>query len=135
MDYLVDCPCGHALGRHDVSGCAGPGCTCERARWEALDAAIDTVAQRAWNDASDAPLRDVLRAPAAPRSNRMSRIATMDEIVGAVGADGQERDRAADAKGPPPGIFWGCGCVASRAPQAGAFVWLRCDLHRQAAGA
>ena len=134
MDYLVDCPCGHALGRHAASGCTGHGCACTRPRWEALDAAIDAVSQQQWEQT---PARRDAIAPAAAHAHdgRMSRIATMDEIVGAVGAGGEERRREPDAKGPPPGVFWNCGCVASRAPQAEAFVWLRCELHRRASGA
>jgi hypothetical protein len=44
MDDLVLCPCGHALSRHDLGGCAGDRlrrCDCERDRREALESAVD----------------------------------------------------------------------------------------------
>ncbi|GAC1578735.1 MAG: hypothetical protein NVS3B7_12470 [Candidatus Elarobacter sp.] len=102
-------------------------------RRQALDAAIDTAARDRWDGNDDERLARALRVPVASRRTRVSLLATMDEIVDAVGVEGQERYRAPDAVGPPSGIFWGCGCVASRAPAAETFVWLRCDQHRVAA--
>ena len=48
MKYLVSCPCGHALDRHEAaSGCLGDGhsrdCSCARGPDEALDAAVLAV--------------------------------------------------------------------------------------------
>ena len=51
MMYLVHCPCGHALDRHNNDGCAGigaGGCECRHSELEALDAAINAVASRDW---------------------------------------------------------------------------------------
>jgi hypothetical protein len=42
MDFLISCPCGHTLERHDVrDGCNR--CTCSRNRVAALDAVIETI--------------------------------------------------------------------------------------------
>lgn len=46
METLVQCPCGHALARHDYEGCSGDrlrGCSCKRDKHAALDAAVDSV--------------------------------------------------------------------------------------------
>lgn len=46
MDNLVLCPCGHSLARHDYAGCSGDrvrSCDCERDRYTALEAAVDSV--------------------------------------------------------------------------------------------
>jgi hypothetical protein len=46
MENLVLCPCGHTLANHDYAGCAGDRlrrCTCERDRYNALEAAVDNV--------------------------------------------------------------------------------------------
>jgi hypothetical protein len=46
MDNLVLCPCGHSLVHHDYAGCAGDRlrrCDCERDRYLALEAAVDTA--------------------------------------------------------------------------------------------
>jgi|HubBroStandDraft_1064217.scaffolds.fasta_scaffold50644_2 hypothetical protein len=47
MKYLVMCPCGHALERHDLHGCEGDArsraCTCKRDQSAALEAAVDAV--------------------------------------------------------------------------------------------
>jgi hypothetical protein len=44
MEDLVLCPCGHALTRHDLGGCAGDrlrSCSCTRDRRTALESAVD----------------------------------------------------------------------------------------------
>jgi hypothetical protein len=49
MDNLVLCPCGHALTRHDVGGCAGDQlrrCGCPRDRHAALESAVDCARNR-----------------------------------------------------------------------------------------
>jgi hypothetical protein len=46
METLVTCPCGHVLALHDYEGCTGDrlrGCRCERNRYLALEAAVDSV--------------------------------------------------------------------------------------------
>lgn len=46
MENLVLCPCGHSLVHHDYAGCAGDRlrrCDCERDRYAALEAAVDTA--------------------------------------------------------------------------------------------
>ena len=46
MDNLVLCPCGHSLANHDYAGCSGDrlrNCTCARDRYNALEAAVDSV--------------------------------------------------------------------------------------------
>ena len=46
MDNLVLCPCGHSLALHDYNGCSGDrlrSCRCERDRYAALEAAVDSV--------------------------------------------------------------------------------------------
>lgn len=53
MTYLVLCPCGHTVERHDErAGCGGDRfpCGCRRPPWEALDAAIDDVRTRGWGE-------------------------------------------------------------------------------------
>ena len=44
---LVNCPCGHGLGRHSVAGChgtnVGGNCSCDLVPKQALDAAIEAV--------------------------------------------------------------------------------------------
>jgi hypothetical protein len=44
MDWLVLCPCGHALTSHDWEGCRGDRfaqCACVHSPQSALDAAIE----------------------------------------------------------------------------------------------
>jgi hypothetical protein len=51
MDYLVYCPCGHTVSRHEAKGCNGDRrvrCACRLTRWEALDAAVDEVRTEGW---------------------------------------------------------------------------------------
>jgi len=44
MNSLVNCPCGHHLGRHDDDGCDGrSACNCNLTSREALEAAIAVV--------------------------------------------------------------------------------------------
>jgi hypothetical protein len=47
MNSLVNCPCGHHLGRHADDGCSGlyggSDCACAFTRREALEAAIAVV--------------------------------------------------------------------------------------------
>jgi hypothetical protein len=55
MKYLVYCPCGHALDRHDMEGCAGDGhlpCGCPRSQDIALDAAIEHARTHPWGTAT-----------------------------------------------------------------------------------
>lgn len=42
MGYLVSCPCGHAVDRHDHAGCHAQ-CACRRTPRESLDAVISDV--------------------------------------------------------------------------------------------
>jgi hypothetical protein len=50
MKYLVICPCGHALDRHDASGCTGDGrpCACRKDVELALDAAVTDARRNPW---------------------------------------------------------------------------------------
>jgi hypothetical protein len=51
MNYLVACPCGHALDRHDDAGCRGGNgdpCACRNDAGFALDAAIAEARQNPW---------------------------------------------------------------------------------------
>jgi hypothetical protein len=51
MNYLVMCPCGHALDRHGEYGCGGDGlnrCSCALGAERALDAAISEAALHPW---------------------------------------------------------------------------------------
>jgi hypothetical protein len=64
MKYLVICPCGHTLDRHDESGCAGDdrfGCSCRCDQRAALDAAIAQARVDPWQW-QVAPLREGRRA-------------------------------------------------------------------------
>ncbi len=50
MNYLVLCPCGHSLERHDAAGCRGRDswCECENDAGRALEAAINDVRSTHW---------------------------------------------------------------------------------------
>ncbi|HEX3469266.1 MAG TPA: hypothetical protein VHT05_14395 [Candidatus Elarobacter sp.] len=60
MKYLIFCPCGHALDRHDMEGCSGDGrmpCPCPKSQDVALDAAIEHARTNPWGPpAGEAPV-------------------------------------------------------------------------------
>lgn len=43
MDYLVSCPCGHTLDRHDSRGCNARTCACLLTPEVALQSATDVI--------------------------------------------------------------------------------------------
>ncbi len=56
MDYLVPCPCGHALAAHDDGGCSGERlrpCISRRDRAGALEGAILSVRTKAYGPLAD----------------------------------------------------------------------------------
>jgi hypothetical protein len=51
MKYLIFCMCGHALDRHERTGCEGDGhlpCACPRDQESALDSAIEDARSHPW---------------------------------------------------------------------------------------
>lgn len=53
MKYLVICPCGHSMDRHEQDGCGGDGwpCECVHTQEGALDAATRQARLHPWSPA------------------------------------------------------------------------------------
>ncbi|HZO95655.1 MAG TPA: hypothetical protein VFB22_18040 [Candidatus Baltobacteraceae bacterium] len=75
MQYLIHCPCGHALSRHGDDGCRGSRssrCVCARSPVDAFDALVRYLAERSALGDRDCPMPSEPRAaafPAFPPSN------------------------------------------------------------------
>jgi|GEM_PF-3579751 len=59
MQYLIHCPCGHALSRHGDEGCRGSRtsrCVCARSPADAFDALVRYLSERSALGDRDCPM-------------------------------------------------------------------------------